>query len=141
MLKAAVAVLLIASLVGVGWIVLYDDDGLTVSVRVNQANLADPDGIPMNVDVRFESSRDEDVRVDSIRLEILTEEGGQRVVKRLDGQFVIPAGGETVRNYDLFLENVDDVGDTVYIILDVQLDGGEVKHTEREIELDEYAVF
>ena len=141
MLKAAIAVLLIASLVGAGWVLLYEDDGLSVSLRVNRANLADPDGIPMNVDVRFASDRDEDLRVDSIRLEILTEEGGQRVVKRLDGGFVIPAGGEVVRNYDVVLENTDDVDDTVYVVLDVQLDGEGVRHMEREIELDEYYRF
>lgn len=141
MLKAAVAVLLIASLIGVGWIVLYEGDDMTVSLRVNKANLADPDGIPMNVDIRFESTKDQDIHVDSIRLEILTEKDGQRIVKRLDGQFNIPANGEVIRNYDIVLENIDQVGETIYVILDIQLDGGEVRHIEREIDLDEYHVF
>ena len=141
MLKAAVAVLLIASLIGVGWIVLYEGDDMTVSLRVNKANLTDPDGIPMNVDIRFESTKDQDIHVDSIRLEILTEKDGQRIVKRLDGQFNIPANGEVIRNYDIVLENIDQVGETIYVILDIQLDGGEVRHIEREIDLDEYHVF
>ena len=140
MLKVAIAVLLIAAVVGVGWIVIYEDNDFTVSIRVNRANLADSDEIPMNVDVRFESRRDIDVRIDQIRLEIFTEKGGARILKKLDGQFVIPAEGEIIRNYDVVLDNIDEVGDTIYVVMDIQLDGGDVRHVEKEIRLDEYQV-
>ncbi|MCK4267167.1 MAG: hypothetical protein KAX31_07780, partial [Thermoplasmata archaeon] len=113
MLKAAVVILLIAAMIGVGWIVLYEDDDMTISMRVNRANLADSDTIPMNVDIKFESRLDEDILINNVRLEIYTEKGGQRVLKKMDGQFIIPANGEIIRNYDVVLENVDDVDDTV----------------------------
>ena len=140
MLKAAVAILLIAAVIGVGWIVIYEDEDFTVSMKVNQANIANSDTIPMNVDVKFESRVDEDVRIDNIRLEILTEKGGQRIMKKMDGQFVIPANGEIIRNYDVTLENVDDVGETIYVVVDITMADGGHKHVEREINLDEYQI-
>ena len=137
MLKAAVVILLIAAVIGVGWIVLYEDEDMTISMRVNRANIADSDTIPMNVDVKFESRFDEDIRIENVRLEIYTEKGGQRVLKKMDGQFIIPAQGEIIRNYDVVLENVDDVGDIVYVVVDIEYDGG-YRHVEREIRLDDY---
>ena len=137
MLKAAVVILLIAAVIGVGWIVLYEDDDMTISMRVNRANIADSDTIPMNVDVKFESRLDEDILINNVRLEIFTEKNGQRVLKKMDGQFIIPANGEIIRNYDVVLENVDDVGDIVYVIVDIEYDEG-YRHVEKEIRLDDY---
>lgn len=137
MLKAAVVILLIAAVIGVGWIVLYEDEDMTISMRINRANISGSDTIPMNVDVKFESRLDEDIRVENIRLEIYTEKGGQRVLKKMDGQFIIPAHGEIIRNYDVVLENVDDVGDIVYVVVDIEYDGG-YRHLEKEIRLDDY---
>lgn len=137
MLKAAVVILLIAAVIGVGWIVLYEDEDMTISMRINRANISGSDTIPMNVDVKFESRLDEDIRVENVRLEIYTEKGGQRVLKKMDGQFIIPAHGEIIRNYDVVLENVDDVGDIVYVVVDIEYDGG-YRHLEKEIRLDDY---
>ena len=137
MLKAAVVILLIAAVIGVGWIVLYEDDDMTISMRVNRANIADSDTIPMNVDVKFESRLDEDILINNVRLEIFTEKNGQRILKKMDGQFIIPANGEIIRNYDVVLENVDDVGDIVYVIVDIEYDEG-YRHVEKEIRLDDY---
>lgn len=137
MLKAAVVILLIAAVIGVGWIVLYEDEDMTISMRINRANISGSDTIPMNVDVKFESRFDEDIRIENVRLEIYTEKGGQRVLKKMDGQFIIPAHGEIIRNYDVVLENVDDVGDIVYVVVDIEYDGG-YRHLEKEIRLDDY---
>ena len=140
MLKAAVVILLVAAVVGVGWIVIYEDQDFTVSIRINQANIANSDEIPMNVDVKFESRVDQDVRIDNIRLEIFTHQGGQRVLKKLDGQFVIPANGDIIRNYDVVLENADDVAETLYVVVDITTDGDGHKHVEKEIRLDDYQI-
>ena len=139
--KAAVALLIIAALIGVGWIVLYEDSEFTVSMKVNSANFSGGNEVPMDVDVKFESRIDQDVHVDSIQLQIFTEKGGERILQKFDGGFWIPSNGEIIRNYQIVLENVDQVDDSVYVILEFQVDGGQIRHVERTVDLNEYNPF
>ena len=140
-LKSTVAILIIAAIIGVGWVVLYEDTDFTVSMRVNSANISGGNEIPMDVDVKFESRKDQDIRVDSIQLKIFTERGGPMILRKFDGGFTIPMNGEITRNYQITLENVDQVDDSVYVIIDIQINGENPKHSEREVALDEYNPF
>ena len=141
MLKAALAILLVATVIGVGWIVLYEDEDFTVSMRVQRADLSEPDEIPLDVDMRFESRKDIDTRVDRISLEIYNVRGGSCILVKEDGDFIIPADGETVRSYSVVLRNIDSVDDTIWVVLDIRLDGGETRHIEQEVRMGDYVPF
>ena len=88
MLKAALAILLVATVIGVGWIVLYEDEEYTISMRVERADLSDSDEIPLDVSMRFESQKDIDTRVDRISLEIYNVRGGSCILVKEDGDFI-----------------------------------------------------
>ena len=141
MLKAALAILLVATVIGVGWIVLYEDEDFTVSMRVQRADLSEPDEIPLDVDMRFESQKDIDTRVNRISLEIYNVRGGSCILVKEDGDFIIPADGETVRSYSVVLRNIDSVDDTIWVVLDIRLDGGETRHIEQEVRMGDYVPF
>lgn len=143
------AVLLIAAflaVIGVAvWVVVYEDDLVKVEVCLASRVDTSTDPATATVGVRITSKLDRDVMVDSYHIRIYTDASrGVKVLDESGGRILVPAKGMHEEYYDVTLHNLDEVGDSLYIVFDMVHEGegeGTTVHDHYEDTVDLNAVW
>lgn len=132
--------LLVLSAVAVGgvWYVVYEDDSFKVTVTVKDVQQVGDD-ITLTAVFRLANSRDKPVTVDRVTVSIYTDSSKSTSITSFVLTSITIQPGQTVETEKpITLKNIDSVGESVYVVVDMSGRTGMdrfTQHIEREVAL------
>jgi hypothetical protein len=142
-LKAFIVVALIGLFLG-SWIVVMNTAEFKVEIRIANATVIDADTIGFDVDVRFTNKQPVDVVINKLVVQVYASDKTTLLFSNINAPIqnvFVGSQQSTIRSVSGQIDNIDVLGTTVFVVVDIdwsQGDGTFTAHHEKLYDVSQF---